>query len=111
MIDADLVSGRLRAKHLCRAYNNAPYPPIDSADAVGPERRQILADLFNLPYDEVQRLDLYLEPPIFIDYGVNMEFRGQFYCNYNCTFLDCAKVIWGVATMHHLEAQWGSHKD
>lgn len=35
------------------------------------------------------------EPPFRCDYGYNIEIGENFYSNYNCTILDCAKVTIG----------------
>lgn len=37
----------------------------------------------------------HIELPFYCDYGYNIEIGNNFYANYNCTILDCAKVIIG----------------
>ena len=37
----------------------------------------------------------FIEPPFRCDYGYNIEVGENFYANYNCIILDCAKVIIG----------------
>lgn len=37
----------------------------------------------------------YMEPPFRCDYGYNISIGENFYANYNCTILDCAKVTIG----------------
>ena len=39
--------------------------------------------------------DSYIVPPFRCDYGYNIEIGENFYSNYNCTILDCAKVTIG----------------
>ena len=39
--------------------------------------------------------EFYIEPPFRCDYGYNVSIGGYFYCNYNCTILDCAQVTIG----------------
>lgn len=41
----------------------------------------------------------YVEPPFRCDYGYNIEIGENFYSNYNCTILDCAKVTIGNNVM------------
>lgn len=36
--------------------------------------------------------NFYIEPPFRCDYGYNIEIGENFYSNYNCVILDCAKV-------------------
>lgn len=39
--------------------------------------------------------DFYIEPPFRCDYGYNIFVGDNFYSNYNCIILDCAKVTIG----------------
>lgn len=41
----------------------------------------------------------YIEPPFRCDYGCNIEIGENFYANYNCVILDCAKVKIGNNVM------------
>ncbi len=43
--------------------------------------------------------DFYIEPPFRCDYGYNISIGQNFYSNYNCTILDCAKVTIGDNVM------------
>lgn len=36
-----------------------------------------------------------IEPPFYCDYGYNISIGDNFYANFNCIILDCAKVIIG----------------
>jgi len=37
----------------------------------------------------------YIEPPFYCDYGYNIHVGDNFYCNFNCCFLDGAKIEFG----------------
>lgn len=39
--------------------------------------------------------DSFIEPPFFVDYGCNVMAGKNFYCNFNCTFLDCCLIVIG----------------
>jgi len=72
-----------------------------------------LIHMFNMsdPEDEIKRTDIlkkllgktgkkfYMEQPIRMDYGSNIEVGENFYSNYNCTILDCGRVIIGDNVM------------
>ena len=80
--DAELVRLRQAAHSLCRQYNN-----LDETDD---ERESILDKLF------VKREPgVYLQGPIFFDYGVNTQIGENTYANFNFTVLDCAPVTIG----------------
>ncbi|UZO07871.1 uncharacterized protein OCT59_028142 [Rhizophagus irregularis] len=36
--------------------------------------------------------DVEIEPPFYCDYGYNIHIGDNFFCNFNCTILDCNKV-------------------
>ncbi|KLO19490.1 trimeric LpxA-like protein [Schizopora paradoxa] len=121
MNDMELVRGRLRARKYLKAYNEYPAPePEDikeATDYFGPdERYQILADLFKIPLEKAKRLAI--EPPFYCDYGKNIEFKDEFYSNFNMTVrisipqtrhkgahsrtilvADCAKVTIGTRVL------------
>ncbi|BGP54695.1 hypothetical protein JCM8202v2_002282 [Rhodotorula sphaerocarpa] len=99
MDDKDLARDRLRARTLCHQYNNHPFidyrSDFEMSDFYGPDSRlQNLADLFDISLERTREINI--EPPFFVDYGYNIEFRGPFYCNFNCIFLDCAKISFGA---------------
>lgn len=54
------------------------------------ERHELLKQLLGKIGD-----NFYVEPPFRCDYGYNIEIGENFYSNYNCTILDCAKVTIG----------------
>ncbi|GAA99980.1 uncharacterized protein L969DRAFT_90073 [Mixia osmundae IAM 14324] len=110
MGDFSLVSERLRARHLQRAYNEAPWPSVEELKAGmpanGPDSRmQILADLFGLTVDKIKSQNIYIEPPFYCDFGNNITFKGSFYCNFGCIILDCAQVTLGDGVLFAPDVQ------
>ncbi|KAH0788621.1 maltose O-acetyltransferase [Histomonas meleagridis] len=43
--------------------------------------------------------DLYIEPPFYCDYGINIKPKGNVYFNYNCILLDVCPITIGNNTM------------
>lgn len=43
--------------------------------------------------------DVYLEPPLYIDYGCNIKLGERIYANFNLTILDCSLVTIGDRVM------------
>ena len=39
--------------------------------------------------------EICIEPPFHVDYGMNLHVGRNFFANFNCTILDCAKVTIG----------------
>lgn len=85
--DPELAESRQRARKLLNRLNTS----ADMTDEV--ERKKVLQELIG-PSAQT----LYLEPPFFCDYGVNIELGQDVYINFNCTILDCAKVKIGDGT-------------
>ena len=54
------------------------------------KRHEILQRLLGIVGD-----NFFIEPPFRCDYGYNIQVGRNFYANYNCTILDCAKVTIG----------------
>lgn len=54
------------------------------------EKNQIIVELFNAIGE-----NFFIEPPFRCDYGHNISVGKNFYANYNCMILDCAKVLIG----------------
>lgn len=77
--DPELTAGRLRAHTLCRALN-----ALGPADAE--HRSELVAQLLgrSVPVD--------ITPPFFCDYGYNIDFGENAYLNFNCVFLDVARI-------------------
>ncbi len=51
--------------------------------------RDVIKDLFG------KSDGAFVNPPFYCDYGKHIEVGKNFFCNYNCTILDVAKVIIG----------------
>lgn len=85
-MDAELVAGRARARDLCRDLNA-------TRDADAQERRRILVDLFGMGGDTV-----WMQPPFYCDYGVNIELGERVFFNFNCVVLDVCPVRIGSFT-------------
>lgn len=84
--DPKLVADRLYAKELLFEINQLAPSRVE-------ERNAIFCKLFG------KSDRLYIEPPFRCDYGYNIELGDNFYANYNCTILDCAKVKIGNNVM------------
>ena len=78
--DAELVSGRNRARDLCQDLNA-------TREAQPDERRRILRELFGKGGDTV-----WMQPPFFCDYGTNIELGERVFFNFNCIVLDVCRV-------------------
>ena len=81
--DPELKAELLRAKELCREYNTLA--PADSAG-----RQAVLRRLLGHVGERCC-----IMPPLWCDYGYNIEVGDDFFANYNTTILDGAKVRFG----------------
>lgn len=79
----ELREARLRAKLLCRKFNDLP--PDDEQGRIA-----VLRELIGKTHDNI-----WVEQPFLCDYGENIEVGDNFYANYNLVILDCAKVTIG----------------
>ena len=61
---------------------------MDTSDFDGIEKK--VKDLFGKCAGHVR-----VNPPFYCDYGVNIEVGEKCFINYNCTMLDCAKIVIG----------------
>lgn len=100
--DPSLTDARIRTRLLLRQYNQSacgPTTPGETGfnDINNTERRAIMQKLFGI--SEQQSRKVFVEPPFWADYGTNCVFEGDFYCNFNCTFLDVAKITFGNGVM------------
>src|SRR4051812_45511027 len=81
--DPELIAGLRRAQELMRVYN-----------ATGPEeldaREEVLRQLLGEIGENVQ-----IRPTFACDYGVNIRIGRNVFVNYNCVFLDCARITIG----------------
>ena len=71
------------AKELCEEYNRTPRKERD-------KRRAIIKELLGKTGEQFN-----LESNIWFDYGYNTQIGENFYCNHDCVFLDCNKLIFG----------------
>ncbi|KOA18836.1 galactoside O-acetyltransferase [Clostridium homopropionicum DSM 5847] len=83
----ELFSERQYAKEMIFKYNNLHPSEIN-------KRNEIIRKLFGRAGK-----DFFIEPPFRCDYGYNISIGDNFYSNYNCTILDCAKVTIGDNVM------------
>lgn len=83
----ELSSERQAAKEMIFEYNTL-HP------SEGDKQKEIIKKLIGHV-----RNDFYIEPPFRCDYGYNISIGENFYSNYNCTILDCAKVTIGNNVM------------
>ena len=81
--DPELAAARLRARELCRRFNDAA-----PADAAG--REAILRQLLGRMGE-----NCWIEPPFRCDYGTQIAVGDHFYANYDCILLDVAPIAIG----------------
>lgn len=79
----ELLGERQHAKEMLFEFNNLRPTEIN-------KRNEIIKKLFGKVSD-----NFFIEPPFRCDYGYNISIGENFYSNYNCTILDCAKVTIG----------------
>lgn len=81
--DEKLCQQRIKAKKLCRQYNNLEPDNYE-------ERKSILKKLLGKTKE-----NFWIEPNFWCDYGYNIEIGENFYSNHNLVILDPAKVTFG----------------
>lgn len=81
--DEKLSEQRIKAKKLCRQYNNLEPDNYE-------ERKSILKKLMGKTKE-----NFWIEPNFWCDYGYNIEIGENFYSNHNLVILDPAKVTFG----------------
>ncbi|CAK4020276.1 probable acetyltransferase, family [Lecanosticta acicola] len=100
----ELVNARRRCGQACERYNNAG--EITRRRQVQ-MWRDIVGDKTPLPPpaateeedEELFAEDAWVERPIHIDYGTNVELGQNVFINFNCTILDTCKVHIGARTL------------
>jgi maltose O-acetyltransferase len=85
--DPELVALRARARRLCRAFNQ-------TTDDEAEEQTRLLKELFGTTGEAIK-----IEPPFFCDYGGNIHVGNNFFMNFDCVILDCARVDIGENVM------------
>lgn len=86
----ELLGERQYAKELVFDFNALRPTEVE-------KRNEIIKKLFGKTGD-----NFFIEPPFRCDYGYNISVGENFYSNYNCTILDCAKVTIGDNVLLHL---------
>ncbi len=86
-MDAELVAARVRARDWCQDLN-----ATREGDTIA--RRQILTQLFASGGESV-----WMQPPFFCDYGVNIYLGQKVFFNFNCVVLDVCQVVIGDCTL------------
>lgn len=79
----NLVKEREKAKKLCQRYNKTSVANLK-------KRQKLLKKLLGKAGKNA-----YIEPNVWFDYGYNTKIGDNFYCNHDCVFLDCNKIIFG----------------
>lgn len=86
-LDEELMQLHNRAKNITRQLNATQGTERE-------ERKRLAKELFGYAGDGA-----YIEPPFFCDYGCNTRVGRNFYCNYDCVFLDCGAITIGDNVM------------
>jgi len=85
--DPELVVARNRARKLCALFNRT-----------NPDEAEYRAELMRELFGQMGR-SVFIEPPFYCDYGINITLGNGVYLNYNCTILDPAEVSIGDNTL------------
>lgn len=78
--DEELLAIAHRARNLIASFGALPSTELG-------QRRDILVQLLGAVGE-----DVWIEPPFFCDYGVNLYLGSNTFVNVNCVFLDCAEI-------------------
>jgi maltose O-acetyltransferase len=86
-LDLALVRARERARDLCQELNA-------TREAEQDRRRRLLEELLGAGGE-----DVWLQPPFFCDYGLNIRLGRKCFFNFNCVVLDVCRVTVGDHTL------------
>lgn len=86
-LDRELFAAHLNSKRLTRQLNATLETEVE-------KRQELLKELF-----DYAGKGAYAEPPLYVDYGYNVRVGENFFCNYDCVFLDCGKITIGDDVM------------
>lgn len=86
-LDAELLNAHNNAKRITRQLSATLETERDKRSALAKE-------LFAAAGEGT-----YIEPPFYCDFGINTQVGKNFYCNYDCVFLDCGKITIGDNVM------------
>lgn len=81
--DEELLQAHNHAKRITRMLNA-------TLETEREKRKELVKELFAEAGD-----GSYIEPPFYCDYGRNTRIGKNFYCNYDCVFLDCGPITIG----------------
>lgn len=83
--DPTLTAMRNNARTLFSQYNRTPYHA-----GAAPERRAILEQLLGYAGESLN-----IQGPFYCDYGTHISIGANGFVNFNCIFLDCARITIG----------------
>ena len=86
-LDDELLQAHNNAKRITRLLNA-------TLETEREKRKELAKELFAQAGEGT-----YIEPPFFCDYGRNTRVGKNFYCNYDCVFLDCGPITIGDNVM------------
>jgi maltose O-acetyltransferase len=86
-LDPELVAARNRARDLCQSLNA-------SREGDQELRRYLCTRMFGKGGESV-----WMQPPFYCDYGVNIELGERVFFNFNCIVLDVCRVTIGDYTL------------
>lgn len=86
-LDGELLAAHQNSKRITRLLNATLETEVD-------RRRELVRALFAQAGEGA-----YIEPPFYCDYGYNVSVGKNFFCNYDCVFLDCGKITIGDYVM------------
>ncbi len=81
--DPELKELLSRSRRLCEEYNRTP--------GDDKERQKSILDALLGGHG----VHVHIEPRVWFDYGFNTTVGENFYCNHDCVFLDCNKIVFG----------------
>lgn len=92
----ELEDARLKARVWMNKYNTMePEDATLKTAAIQAKRLRLLRDIMG----SVRGEDVFIEPPLRVDYGSNIILGDRFYANFNLTILDCAIITIGDRVM------------
>jgi maltose O-acetyltransferase len=86
-VDEELWQAHIHSKSITRKLNA-------TLETEREKRKEIVKELFDQAGE-----GSYIEPPFYCDFGINTRVGKNFYCNYDCVFLDCGDITIGDNVM------------
>lgn len=86
-LSPELLAAHHNSKRITRLLNATLETEVD-------KRKTLVQELF-----AQAGAGAYVEPPFYCDYGYNVRVGENFYCNYDCVFLDCGPITIGDHVM------------